>query len=447
MFWRRLFQSGFLAAALFLLSLVFFVERGPYRALRDSRSGDFATIYAASRCWLKHENPYAREDLTLELTRAGAPASLIREQDQHVSAYPISVMPLEAVFAWLPWRAANVTWCLFSLTCFAASIRVLLKDFSSLRTKLLAASCCLFFSPTYVGILNGNPSVVAISLVIVSLYFALTNWRVLSGILFAVTLCIKPQIALCVLFAFLLWKRWLPLFIGLGGAMIVALFATAWVSSFGQNWQWWESLRQNTASLALPGGLIDPRPTSPYAGGFLNAQTLSYLFASNTTLAEALVLILSVALAALYFQLRKTDKTADRRIDSAFLAAITLMMLYHRYYDGQLLVIVIPAVVLFWRRGQLRTAWALGICLALVAFPLQSFLAKQLEPAAAHLSLFQLVLFRHEPAAVLAMALILSLSSLAVESGEIRHTETETSARAVRDDPKPPRYVPRLRLP
>jgi hypothetical protein len=418
-FWRRRFQSGFLAAALFLLSLVFFIERGPYRALRDSRSGDFATVYAASRCWLKHENPYAREDLTLELTRAGAPASLIREQDQHLSVYPISVMPLETVFAWLPWRAANLAWCLFSLACFAASVAILLRDLGSLRARLLAASCCLFFSPTYVGVLNGNPSVAAISLVMLSLYFALTNWTMVSGILFAVTLCVKPQIAPCGLLAFLLWRRWSPLFIGLAGATIMTLFATVWISSFGQNWKWWESLKQNTASLALPGGLNDPRPTSPYADGFLNAQTLSYLFTANAPLAEGLVLILSAGLAGLYFHLRRREKTADTRIDSAFLAAITLMMVYHRYYDGQLLLLVIPAVALFWRRGQVRTAWAVGLCLALVAFPSQSFFAKHFEPAAAHLSLFQLIVFRHQPAAVLAMALILSLSSLGVGGDRI----------------------------
>ena len=447
MFWHRPLQSGFFATVLFSLSLVFFVERGAYRALRDSRSGDFATVYAASRCWINHENPYARADLTLELTRAGAPAGLIREQDQHVSAYPISVMPLEAPFAWLPWRAANATWCLFSLGCFAASLIILLRNFVSLPAKLVAGSCCLFFSPTYVGILNGNPSVASISLVVVSLYLALINQRWVSGILFALTLCAKPQIAFCSLLAFLLWKRWLPLFIGLAGTTAVTLFACLWISSFGQTWQWWKSLKQNAASLASPGGLIDPRPSSPYACGFLNGQTLSYLLTANATLAEGLVLILTAGLLVLYFQLRKRDNTTDDRIDAAFLAAITLMVAYHRYYDGQLLLVVIPAVALLWQRGRVKTAWALGICLALVAFPMQSFLAKQFESAGPHLSLFQFVLFRHEPVAILAITLILSLVSLASGREQFRRTETKTSARSVHGDPKPPHYVPRLRLP
>jgi hypothetical protein len=410
-FWRRLFQSGSFAAVLFSLALVFFVERGPYRALRDSRAGDFATIYAAARCWIKHENPYARADLTRELSSAGAPAGLIREQDQHVSAYPISVMPLEAAFAWLPWRAANVTWCLLSLGCFAASLIVLLRNFVSLPGKLVAASCCLFFSPTYVGILNGNPSVIAISLVIVSMYLARTPWQWMSGILFGITLCIKPQIALCCVLAFLLWRNWLPLLSGLAEATTITLFAASWVSSFGQNWEWWESLKENAASLALPGSLIDPRPSSPYACGFLNGQTLSYLLTNNAPVAEGIVLILTAGMLALYFQLRKRGETAEGRIDSAFLAAISLTMAYHRYYDGELLLLVIPVVTLFWQRGRVRTAWALGICLAMVAFPAQSFLAKHFSPAAQHLSLLQIVLFRHEPAAILGIALILGLQA------------------------------------
>jgi hypothetical protein len=438
--WRRLFESVLFAAVLFALSLVFFTERGPYRALRDSRTGDFATIYAASRCWMHHENPYARADLTRELTRAGAPADLIREQDQHLSAYPISVMPVAALLAWLPWRVANAAWCAFSLVCFAAAISVLLGSFPSLRAKLLTASCCLFFSPTYVGILNGNPSVAVISMVIISLYGALTNWRWRSGMLFAITLCAKPQIALCCLLAFLLWKRWSPLFIGLAGAAMITLFATLRVSSFGQSWEWWESLKQNTASLALPGSLIDPRPSSPYADGFLNAQTLSYLLTASAPLAESMVLILSAGLAALYFHLRKRGEAADSRMDSAFVAAITLTMAYHRYYDGELLLLVIPAVALFWQRGRAGMAWALGLCLAMVAFPLQSFFAKHFEPEAARLSLLQFVLFRHEPAAVLGIAVILTLGSLS-------DTGTRISAPLAHDDPKPPRCVQRLHLP
>ena len=401
---RRIF-----APALFSLSLLFFMERGPYRALRDSRTGDFATVYAASRCWLHRENPYARADINLELSRSGAPASLIREQDQHVSGYPISVMPFVAVLAWLPWRVANATWCLFSIGCFTASILALSQTFVSLSGKLMAATCCLFFSPTYVGILNGNPSVFTISLTILSLYYAQRNRHWITGALFAISLCAKPQIALCSVLAFLIWKRWTPLFLGLATAAVVTIFATLWVSSFGQNWDFWISLKQNAALLAVPGGLIDPRPSSPYAAGFLNAQTLSYVLIHNAALAESVVFASMLGMLALYVYSRARDDAADTRIDSAFLAAITLAVAYHRYYDGQLLLVLIPAIAYLWRIGRARIASLLAVCFALIAFPLQSFFERFAGPPTTHSVLTQLVLFRHQPAAVVTIALILSL--------------------------------------
>jgi hypothetical protein len=435
--WRGPLGRRFPVAVLFLLSLVFFVERGPYRALWDGRTGDFATIYAAARCWVHRENPYAEADLRLELNRAGAPAPLILEQDRHVSAYPISLMPLVAALAWLPWHKANVTWCLLSLGCFAASLVVLLQTFLSLPSKIVAASCCLFFSPTYVGVLNGNPSVIAISLAILSLHSGFKNRLWTCGLLFGATLCIKPQIALCGFLAFLLWRRWRPLFIGFAAATLITTLAAVWVSSFGQDWTWWESLKQNAASLALPGSLIDPRPSSPYASGFLNAQTLSYLLTPNAALAQGLVLLLTAGMLALYFFSRKRDALADRRIDSAFLAAITLEVGYHRYYDAQLLLVLIPAIAYLWQIGRVRTAWALGLCFALAAFPLQSLFAKAVEPAAMPFSLAQFLLFRHEPMAILAAALILSALP----------TETKTSEPAAPGGPKPIRYAPHPRLP
>ena len=398
------------AATLFLLSLLFFLERGPYRALRYSRTGDFATIYAASRCWMHGEDPYARADLTLELVRSGAPAPLILDQDRHSSLYPLTAMPFVAPFALLPWAAANTTWCLFSLGCFAASLAALLRELRiSQAGKWVAASVCLLFSPTYVGILNGNPSVFAISLTILSVHFVLRKRPLIAGILFAVTICVKPQIALCAFLAFLLWKCWKPLFMGLATATLVAISAIFQASALGQNWEWWGSLKQNLRSEALPGGLVDPRPSSPFAPQLLNAQTLSYLVTRNSQLAEGLVLFFAIGMVALYWYARKKDSTPEGRIDLAFLSAITLMVAYHRYYDGQLLLVLIPAAVCLWQTGRVKTASGLGVSFALMAFPFQSVSEKAFGPAAAQNYLMQLILFRHEPIAIVAVALILTL--------------------------------------
>lgn len=393
------------------------MERGPYRALRDLRTGDFTTVYAAARCWLRHENPYERADLKRELINSRTPVSVIQEQDQHASLYPISCMPFVALIAWLPWMQANVIWCLLSLGCFAASIVALLQDIHLPNTgKWIAASICLFFSPTYVGVLNGNPSVFSISIVILSIHFAIRERRWISGLLFAVALCVKPQIALCAFLALLLWKCWSSLLLGSVVAAAVSIIAFLQISSYGQSWQWWSSLQQNLVKESSPRGLMDPRPI---ASGFLNSQTLSYLLSSNTHIAEGLVVALMTGLILLYFYCRMRDRSPGEWVDAAFFAAVTIAVAYHRYYDGQLLLVVIPAVVQLWRNGRVRTAWVLSICFILIAFPVQSVFAREFPSIVTTPSLAQFVLFRHEPLAVLTMILVLGLSQLAAS----RHAE------------------------
>ena len=407
----KLRHSRLAVAALFSLSLLYFLQRGPYRALRETRSGDLATVYAAARCWIHHENPYARPALTRELTDAGAPAALIREQDRHASLYLISAMPLVALIAWLPWLAANVAWCFLSIGLFAASVWVLLARLNvSPDGKWVAASVCLFFSPTYVGVLNGNPSVIAISAAILSIDFALRNRLWASALFFASALCLKPQIALCSLLCFLLWKRWRIVFTGLSVAILISVVAVLQVSALGQKWAWWNSLRQNIASESAPGGLTDPTPSSPYAPQLLNAQTLSTLVTTNRIFAEGLVLAAVAGLTIFYIYWRKRNKNPDPRMDFGFLAAATLAATYHRYYDGELLLLSIPAMVYLWRIRQRGLAWILAVCFAALAFPLQSIFARALGPAATRVSPEQLLLLRHQPAAILVVLVVLSLS-------------------------------------
>ncbi len=180
-------------------------------------------------------------------------------------------------------------------------------------------------------------------------------------------------------------------------------------SSFGQNWQWWPSLLQNLAKESSPGGLVDPRPSSPYAAELLNSQTLSYLLTPNARIAEASVLLLMLALLALYFYRRTEDHAPPSWVDAAFFAGITLAVTYHRYYDAQLMLVLVPAAVCLWQRGQIRTASALGVCFILLAFPAQSVLSRALGEAATQPSITQLILLRNQPIVILAAILVLSL--------------------------------------
>ncbi len=404
-----------LVAGLFLLSLAFFLERGAYRGLHESRTGDFATIYAAARCWLHHEGPYDRAGLERELVQAGAPSVLIRDQLHQASLYPISAFPFVALLAFLPWSAANIIWCILSLACFAASIVALLQDLAVSKTgKWIAASACLFFSPTYVGVVNGNASVISISLAILSLDFAIHKRLWKSGVLFGVTLCIKPQIAICCFLALLLWRRRAAVVIGAVVAGIVWAVAILHASSSGQSWGWLVSWWQNVAHEGASGGLDDSRPGNPFASGFLNAQTLSYLVSGNALFAEGIVFALALVLAVLYFHFSQNEKNGPGRkwVDAAFFAALSLAITYHRYYDAQLLLAAIPTVVYLWQSSRVRTAALAGLCLLALAFPLQSTIDRIFGPAAGDDSPALVLLRRYKPFVVILLALVLCSSAI-----------------------------------
>ena len=392
----------------FLLALIFFVERGPYRAIRYSTTGDFSTLYAATRCWLHGENPYDRLLLKTELAKAGAPVDIRNDQDINPSVYLPAAMPWAALLAWLPWTPANTLWSLLSLGLFAAALAKLIQHAKlAPPAAWIAVSGSLLFSPTYVGLYDGNPSVIVISLVILAICFVLEQSVLIASICLGIALCFKPQLALCAVLVLALWKRWKPL--GISGA-IICLAAAAGVlvaSRFGHDWQWWQSEQHNVLISFEPGGQSDPSPSSQVAWQLLNAQTLVSYVVEDRHLADAVAWIITCALGVVFFFLRKRAKSEAGWWDAAFFASLTLLPIYHRYYDAQLLLLLIPLLPRLWESRRKRVA--VGTCLLVLAFPIQSVFARKLGIEAGAVSIKQFMLLRNQPLAVLGLALILAV--------------------------------------
>jgi hypothetical protein len=395
----------------FLLCLAFFIERGTYRAIRYSTTGDFSTLYAAARCWLHGEDAYSASALKHELETAGASDSIVRDQDINVSVYLPSAMPLSAPVAALPWRAANPAWCLLALVAFGASVWLILRHLElQARAKWIIAGLAVLFSPTYVGLFDGNPSVLCISCVALAICLALDRRPWTSGVLLGVALCFKPQIAFCALCVFILWRCWRPLITAFAIACAAGITGAIVASSFGTNWQWLGLEQHNVALSFAPGGTSDPTPSGPVAWQMLNGQTIASYAIHNTTFANITVWLFAAALAIGYLWLRTKDLSPSKWRDISFFAALTLIITYHRYYDAQLLLLTIPLLVTLWKRNERVTVALLCLCLLALAFPQQSVFARALGERATTASFTQLVLLRQQPLAVLAMALILAFA-------------------------------------
>ncbi len=393
----------------FSLALLFFLDRGPYRAIRFSTTGDFSTVYAAARCWIHGTNPYDRASLKAELVSAGAPPDLQRDQDINPSVYLPAALPWTSALAWLRWEKANLLWCLLSVAMFGWSLwKILAVVQVSAPVKWLLAAAALLFSPTYVGVYDGNPSVINISLITLAVCLAIGGSEIASGLLFGIALCFKPQLAVCALAVFLLWKRWKIILIGLLLFALASGAGVLFLSRFGRDWSWWQTEQHNVAISFEPGGQSDPGPQSRIAWQLLNAQTLFSYLPGNARATNIAVWSLTALLAAAFLFLRKKNGSPSPWTDIAFFSVAALAATYHRYYDAQLLLLLIPLWVQLWQTQRRFSAWLLTACLALLAFPLQSIFARRLAEAATVASFRQFVLLRSQPLAILAMAIVLA---------------------------------------
>jgi hypothetical protein len=416
----------FVVLVLFLACSAFFINRGPYRAIRFSTTGDFSTVYAAARSWLNGTNPYEREALKAELSRAGAPLDIQRDQDINPSVYLPAAMPWAATVSWLPWTIANLVWCLVSLTVFGWSVwKVLCHCGLSTRAKWIAASAILLFSPTYVGIYDGNPGVIAIGLIIGSICLAFEGRMLTSGGALGVAMCFKPQLAICALGVLVLAKLWKAILVAIAVAAVSMIIGLLVLTGTGERGQWWQSEQRNLAVSFEPGGQSDPAPASAVAWQFLNAQTLSSYFSTNRHIYDAAVWIGAGLVTVTFLWTRKQKNPQVAWRDAAFCSAMTLIPTYHRYYDAQLLVLLLPFGVLLWQANKRWVFILMAACLGVLGFPIQSLFAQRLGAAATIPSFKQLVLLRNQPAALIVLAIALTFCCAGLERKQDARTASQ----------------------
>ena len=414
----RIVLSGRGPFLTFVFSLIFFIDRGAYRAIRYSTAGDFSTVYGAARTWLQGGNPYDRATLKTELAQAGAPQDIQHDQDINPSVYLPAAMPWTALISWLPWRAANTVWSLLSLALFFLSLWEILASTSlAYATKWLTGSAALLFSPTYVGVYDGNPSVIVISLTVLAICLARRQSEALSGLLLGIALCFKPQLAICGLCVLALWRVWSPILFGVVVLSAATILGVLVASHFGHNWSWWQSEQRNIAASFQLGGQSDPSPGSPVAWQILNAQTLLSYLLSDRTASNVATWVVAMSIMANFLYRRGRKGKVWLWLDAGFFSALTLVVTYHRYYDAQILLLLIPVLATFWQEKKGLLFGAITICLLILAFPVQSVLARRLEARAVIPSLTQVLFLRNQPVAVLALTAILSFCWISTKEG------------------------------
>ena len=396
-----------LGILVFCAAALYFVARGPWRAIGSVNSYDFASVYGATRCWLHGENPYDMRAVAREVHAAGDDPATLPYTDPPPSVYLPTVLPIVAPMAWLPWKAARFVWASVSMAAFALSLGLMFRRcmLNTPQTWLLGAGV-LLFSATSSGLSTGNPSVISCGLTLAGVLLILEQRIIAGAMLLGLAHSIKPQISIAALVVLALWGYWRAVGLSFLIPAITALVSFLRVCSFDQYGVWLLTLQRDIADTSLPGGLNDPSPANYFSYHLINEAAILTVWLHNPFVVRALVWISVAVLACTYLLLRK-NVSGDRRLrDLAFFCCLSLVLVYHRYYDAQLLLGAVPFLLLQGKDTRRVVTAALWIGFLVLLFPLQAIIAESvphLNPA----SLRGFLLLRHQPLIILLLCVLL----------------------------------------
>jgi hypothetical protein len=230
----------------------------------------------------------------------------------------------------------------------------------------------------------GQPAVFAISLVIIGSYFFLGGrFLAVGALMFLLSLAVKPQIGgLIVLYLVLRRIHWRYASMAMAGAGVVLLCASLILGHHPRSAAWASTLRANLSATLNPGGSADPRPENQQAIGDLNLQSLTSIFFPEARTFNAVAYSVFLALLALgiLVALRTSASRETHFISLAALSVLSLMPVYHRFYDTRLLLLSIPAIgIVFQKRRLLGALIAVVTLLATISvqYRIQVFLLQQ----------------------------------------------------------------------
>ena len=190
----------FLTVMIGVVSIEFFV-RGHLRAI--SNSADLTAPFLQSRAWLKGINPY-QQGLEKDLVPEASDS-----QSFNSGIYPPSASAVLSPLVLFDWYDFKIVWAVLSTFLFLCMLFVVV-DLASFSFNDVRLYILIFFAialaPFHTGIGIGQVSIPAITLCIISYWLYSKEMRVLSGVILAVSACLKPQIAIFFFLYYLLRK-------------------------------------------------------------------------------------------------------------------------------------------------------------------------------------------------------------------------------------------------
>jgi hypothetical protein len=337
-----------------LSAIIFFVVGG-LRAFRFSH--DLIPVYTGAGCLLKGCNPHDTAQLEQQFFQRGGVAAELPSWGIDVPVYPPSTFLVLTPLAFFHYSQARFLWFLLNGCLLVISAALVLSICPQCQRWLATILLSLILATSGILLVLGQPAAFAISLVIIASYlFLRARFLALGALLLMLSLAVKPQIGGLIAIYFLTQKpsrRYAA--IALAGALALLVCASLSLGLHPQSANWTSTLRANLSATLGPGGSADPRQANQEAVGDTNLQTLTSIFFADAVTFNliAYATFLGLLITWIIVVPRSNASPDVHYLALAALAILSLLPVYHRFYDTRLLLLTVPAVVIVFQKRRI----------------------------------------------------------------------------------------------
>jgi hypothetical protein len=191
-------------------------------------------------------------------------------------------------------------------------------------------------APLHTGLGTANPAILAVSLTVLTVWAAQRDKKIAAGLLLALAICVKPTVAGGLLLYYLIRRQWKVAGVACGIVAIVAVLGVSRLAFAGAPWL--ASYIESTRRMFSTGSLDDFTGADAIRLNMVNAQVLFYAVLRSAPLADHLAKLLGAGFLGCWLWLSHQRRTASGLLEISAISVLSLIPLYHRFYDASLLI-------------------------------------------------------------------------------------------------------------
>jgi len=403
---------------------------------------DFKALYYGARCLTHHCDPYNFSQLqNFFLEDGGGHASdppVIRELVGRYVNLPTTFI-FTVPFTLLPWSLAHLLWTIITVGLFLLAAFLMWSLCANSAPVISGCMIGFLIANSEVLFAGGNAAGIVISFSVIAVWCFLKERFEPAGVVcLAISLVIKPHDVGLVWLYFLLAggvyrKRALQTLVV---TVALSLPAILWVSQVAPNWI--QELHSNLSAISTHGGFNDPGPGTIIdrtPGMVIDVQAAVSIFRNDPRIYNAVSYLVGGPLLLLWSlrTLRSRSSLRSAWLALSAVAALTMLVTYHKPIDARLLVLSVPACVILWAEGGAAGTIALVVNAAAIVFtadiPLATLvlLTRNVHPDTTGLYGQMLTVLITRPASVilLVMAIFYLWVYLRRDPGQVRKSDSD----------------------